>query len=233
MTPAARALQKATAAEAVNTRMVHATQAPKVYDAAGDGALPGRPDMPDAPPNTPRRSRRRRRGAARRCGGGPSRRRRSRASQTGAGRRRRPTAAAAGGIGGGGAPIDSCRTPRRAPASGGRPRRPGAAGALRVSGAALLDDGAATRLSPATLAEAAVRLAFAAAANRAPAATTSLEEYVPTRRRRCAGCGILGPLLLLAPPDEQLAGGERFVGAAAALGRGTGSFDRFRSVDRS
>jgi hypothetical protein len=39
----------------------------------------------------------------------------------------------------------------------------------------------------------------------------------------------LGPLLLLAPPDERLANGvERFVGAAAAaLGRGTGSFDRF------
>ena len=57
MTPAARAFAKKATAASKGGQYAYGympTQAPKVYDAAGDGALPGRPDMPDAPLPNPR-----------------------------------------------------------------------------------------------------------------------------------------------------------------------------------
>ena len=226
MTPAARAFAKKATAASKGGQYAYGympTQTPKVYDAAGDGALPGRPDMPDAPPNTPRPVAPPKwpppvavEGESAPVTPAPQS-----MSQTRAGRRRRPTAVAVE-VSAAARVVQLCDLAAGAGLGevglGGR----GAAGALRVGVPALLD-GAATRLSAATLAEAAVRSPRRRRQVGRRQRDDELEEYVhdeaaalrrlPEVLGRCCCCAA----------DERLANGvERFVGAAAAaLGGGT------------
>ena len=226
MTPAAMFAKGDSDFKGGRHALVYADAAPRVYDAAGDARCRGAPTCPTrsehaaavAPPAPPPV-------AVEECPTTPAP---HRPSQTRAGdgvgrrrwrwrcRRRRR----------------SCRLSDLAAGAGEEVGLSGRGAAALCASAvpALLDDGA-TRLAAATLAEAAVRLAFAAAAKSGAGRTTTVWR----RARRGGGrkaAGGLGPAAA-AGAAGRAAGerGGRFVPAAAALGRGTGSFDRFwRSV---